>query len=74
MTNAENEEIIGQTMFTSPPPLPTSVDLYTFRTQYVFAYTFHLDQGSILETSFINNKTHFFVTDTKIMRHLYLVS
>ena len=43
MENVENEENNTKSHVT-PSPLPTTVELCTFCTQYVFAYTFHLGQ------------------------------
>ena len=46
-----------------PPPLPTTVELCTLCTQYVFAYTFQLEQGlkksfsTILKTYLSNQKS-----------------
>ena len=46
MENAENKENNTTNHLNSPLPLPlpTTVELRTLCTQYVFAFTFHLDQ------------------------------
>ena len=47
----ETRKIIRQTPSTSPPLLLTTVELCTLCTQYVFDYTFYLEQVK----RFINN-------------------
>ena len=44
MDNAENEENSTYDKPRKQPPLPNTVELCTLCTQYVYAYTFHLDQ------------------------------
>ena len=54
MKKAENEENNTTTTVNNPPhPLPTTVELCTLFTQYVFAYILHLNQA--FKNSFIFN-------------------
>ena len=53
MEIAENEENNTTNPVNPPPPLPTTVELCTLPTKYVFEYTFKLEQ--VLKKRFVYN-------------------